>query len=158
MNKLTQSMKDNADKAREAAAAGLEQARAKSAALVESGKEKAAAGVEASRAKAEAARERTVDAIDANPLAALAGGLLIGGLIAAFLPHSEREKKIMGDTARKVKDRGKAAFDNAKSAGTDAMSRLGLDKDMLKDVVGDIAKKGAEVAKEAGKAATRKAD
>ena len=61
--------------------------------------------------RASAATAKAGDEIDEAPLIALAGGLAVGVLLAAFLPRTEREDKLLGPSASRspaaLADRGR---------------------------------------------------
>ncbi|HEX8527030.1 MAG TPA: hypothetical protein VF689_08650, partial [Allosphingosinicella sp.] len=48
------------------------------------------------RDRASRAASRTATEIEANPMAAIAGGLAVGALLAAVLPGTRREEKLLG--------------------------------------------------------------
>ena len=50
----------------------------------------------------EGVRDRTSDTLGQAPLLALAGGLAAGALIAALLPRTETESRLVRPTARRV--------------------------------------------------------
>ena len=54
-------------------------------------------------------RERVSDTLGEAPLIALAGGLAAGALIAALLPRTRTEARLVRPTARRVKDTARAA-------------------------------------------------
>ena len=66
----------------------------------------------------EGARERATDTLGEAPLIALAGGLAAGALIAALLPRTETETRLVKPTARRVKDSARAAVEAARDTGT----------------------------------------
>jgi len=76
----------------------------------------------------EGARDRAVDTLGEAPLLALAGGLAAGALIAALLPRTEAETKLIRPTARRVKDTAKVALDAAKGTGSQRLDELGLNR------------------------------
>lgn len=66
---------------------------------------------------------RTVEIIEENPLAVLAGGLAIGAVIAALIPKSRREVRLLAPVGRQITDRARGAVDHAKES---AKEQLGL--------------------------------
>jgi hypothetical protein len=99
------------------------------------------------------ARERTVDTLGEAPLIALAGGLAAGALIAALLPASETETRLLRPTARRVKDSARAAYAAAKDTGTQRLGQLGLNREKGEETIrnllgglGDAAKASADAA------------
>ena len=76
----------------------------------------------------DSARERAVDTLGEAPLLALAGGLAAGALIAALLPRSDAETRLVRPTARRVKNSARAAFDAARDTGSQRLDELGLNR------------------------------
>lgn len=104
------------------------------------------------------AGRRATDAIDDAPLIALAGGLAAGALLAALLPRTDAEKRVLGPVGEKLGTRARAAADAARQAGTDRLKELGLTPDAagekLKSVfegAGDAARTSAQAAVGAAK-------
>ncbi len=60
---------------------------------------------------------------------ALAGGLAAGALIAALLPRTETETRLIKPTARRVKDSARAAVEAARDTGSQRLDELGLNRD-----------------------------
>ena len=76
----------------------------------------------------DSARGRAVDSLGEAPLLALAGGLAAGALIAALLPRTDTESRLVRPTARRVKETARAAFDAARGTGTQRLDELGLNR------------------------------
>lgn len=83
----------------------------------------------------ESARERTADTLGQAPLLALAGGLAAGALIAALLPTSETETRLVSPTARRVKNSARAAIDAARETGTRRLDELGLSRERGEETI-----------------------
>jgi hypothetical protein len=77
----------------------------------------------------EGARGRAMDTLGEAPLLALAGGIAAGALIAALLPRTGAEARLVRPTARRVKDTARAAFDAARSTGKDRFAGMGLTRE-----------------------------
>ncbi len=183
MSKLSDSLKDNAarlkdnahdltEKAGERLAAAkdsardlADNARAKSEELVASGREKVSHGVEVTREKvahgvdvarekAHVVSEKGKETLDNRPLTMVAGGLVLGAIVAALLPTTATEREKLGGTGEKLKNRVKSATAAAKETGAAKMKDSGLDTDALKGQLGDIVSKGMDILKDATKAAT----
>ena len=99
------------------------------------------------------ARDRTVDTLGEAPLIALAGGLAAGALLAALLPATEAERRLVDPTARRVKDSARAAFAAAKDTGTQRLDELGLNREKGEETIrgllgglGDAARASADAA------------
>src|SRR3982750_4505351 len=77
----------------------------------------------------EGARDRASDRLGEAPLLALAGGIAAGALIAALLPRTSTEARLVRPAARRVKDSARAALDAARDTGTDRLSAMGLNRE-----------------------------
>ena len=78
------------------------------------------------------AGQRTVDGIDANPVAAVIGGLALGAVVGALLPRSEREQALLGSTGKRVTDTARQAFVAAKDAGKSQLDEIGVSPEGLR--------------------------
>lgn len=101
---------------------------------------------------ADAGRHAT-DGIDEAPLIALAAGLAAGALIAALLPRTESETRLLRPTADKLTGTAKAAAAAAREAGTSRLAELGLTREKgaetlrsIFDGASDAARKSADAA------------
>ncbi len=104
----------------------------------------------------ESARDRTVDTLGQAPLIALAGGIAAGALIAALLPRTNAEARLVRPTAKRVKNSARAAFTAARDTGSQRLDELGLNREKgeatirsLLDGLTDAAKASANAAVEA---------
>lgn len=77
----------------------------------------------------EGARDRATDTLGEAPLLALAGGLAAGALIAALLPRTDSETRLIRPTARRVKSTARAAFDAARDTGSRRLDEMGLNRE-----------------------------
>ena len=84
------------------------------------------------------AREKAVDTLGEAPLLALAGGLAAGALIAALLPRTNAETRLVRPTARRVKESARAAFDAARDTGTDRLNAIGLNRDKGEETIRNL--------------------
>ena len=73
----------------------------------------------------DSARGRAVDTLGEAPLLALAGGIAAGALIAALLPRTQAESRLIRPTAKRVKDSARAAFEAARDTGKKNFDDLG---------------------------------
>jgi len=73
----------------------------------------------------DSARGRAVDTLGEAPLLALAGGIAAGALIAALLPRTQAESRLIRPTAKRVKDTARAAFEAARDTGKKNFDDLG---------------------------------
>ena len=99
------------------------------------------------------AGRRATDGIDEAPLIALAAGVAAGALLAALLPRTESEARLLRPTTDKLTGAAKAAAAAAKEAGTSRLAELGLTPEKGRETLrsifegaGDAAKTSAEAA------------
>jgi hypothetical protein len=104
----------------------------------------------------EGTRGQTADTLGQAPLIALAGGIAAGALIAALLPRTEAETRLVRPTARRVKNSARAAFTAARDTGTKRLDELGISREKgeetvrgLLDGLTDAAKASANAAVDA---------
>ena len=104
----------------------------------------------------EGARDRASDTLGQAPLLALAGGLAAGALIAALLPRTDAEAKLVRPTARRVKNGARAAFGAARDTGSERLDSMGLNREKggetirkLLDDLSDAARASVEAAAQA---------
>jgi hypothetical protein len=83
----------------------------------------------------ESARGRATDTLGEAPLLALAGGIAAGALIAALLPRTQTETRLVRPTARRVKDSARAAVSAARDTGTRRLDELGLNRDKGEETI-----------------------
>jgi hypothetical protein len=111
---------------------------------------------DAKHAASDAAR-RTADAIEANPLAIVAGGIAIGALAGALIPRSAKEKQLLAPLGRSLGERARSAVAAAREAGATELQNAGLSKDAAKDQVKSLFQGIAKAATTAGSAAAQSA-
>jgi len=99
------------------------------------------------------ARTRANDALDEAPLIALAGGLAAGALIAALLPRTRTEERLVRPVAKRAKETARSAAQAAKDAGNARLSELGLTPDKGKDAVRSLIDGAREAARASAQAA-----
>jgi ElaB/YqjD/DUF883 family membrane-anchored ribosome-binding protein len=148
-----------ADTLRSKASEHYTKARKKATQALTEGRRKASEaldiGANRVRGSAKDAKQQTVRGVDAHPLAAIAGGLAIGALLASLLPRTAREDKYIGPVSRTVKSTAKSA---AKVAGTVAkaeMIALGVNSGTARQQVRDLAGKIGKAATSARTAAVK---
>jgi ElaB/YqjD/DUF883 family membrane-anchored ribosome-binding protein len=81
------------------------------------------------REMASDARAVAGDGIEEAPLIALAGGLAVGVLLAALLPRTRQEDKLLGPIGERITGGARNAVEAAKEAGRDKMNELNLTAD-----------------------------
>jgi len=99
------------------------------------------------------ARSRASDSLDEAPLIALAGGLAAGALIAALLPRTRTEERLVRPYADRAKETARSAAQAAKEAGRGRLDELGLTPDKGKDAVRSIIDGAREAARASAQAA-----
>ena len=99
------------------------------------------------------AGRKAADGIDEAPLIALAAGVAAGALLAALLPRTESETRLLRPTTDKLTDTAKAAAAAARDAGKSRLAELGLTPEKGRETLrsifegaGDAAKVSAEAA------------
>lgn len=135
-----------ATKVRDTASEGLEAARARAADAYDAAREKTSAAYGSVRDTASSAGRRTADGIDANPMAALVGGLALGAIAAAFLPKTRREDQLFGQVGQRISDTARDAARAAKDAGRDKLDELGLNAESAKQHVSEVVGSSATAA------------
>jgi hypothetical protein len=101
----------------------------------------------------EGAGRRAKDSLGEAPLIALAGGIAAGALIAALLPRTRSETKLVGPTARRMRETAKAAFSAARDTGTDRLNELGLNREKGEETIRSLFQGLTDAAKASGQAA-----
>lgn len=164
MSKIGDSIKHAADSAIDGLATAKAKtaetsaaAREKASEAYEKGREAAARGVQQSREVAHNVAIKTGDGIDKNPLAIVLGGIALGAIVGALLPTTEREKKVMGKTGKKLNKKAKEMAKAAKAAGKEQVDSLGLNGDAVREQFRDLVSKAALAVKAATEAATAEA-
>ena len=107
------------------------------------------------RGSAAQAGRKATDAIGDAPLIALAGGLAAGALIAALLPRTEGEAKLLKPVGKRLTGRAKAAAEAAKEAGTARLEELGLTRTKAEETVRSIFEGATDAARTSAQAAAQ---
>lgn len=134
--------------AREKAGQTLSNSRARASEIIETGRTRA-------RERAANVKEQTSRQLETNPLAAIAGGLAIGALLAALLPRTARENKIVGPVSRNVKSTARTAAKVAGNVAKAELIALGVNSDAARQQVRNLAGKIGKAASSAGNAAAK---
>jgi len=101
----------------------------------------------------EGARDRATDTLGQAPLLALAGGLAAGALIAALLPRTDAETRLVRPTARRVKDSARTAIDAARDTGSQRLDELGLSRQKGEETIRNLLDGLTDAAKASANAA-----
>jgi ElaB/YqjD/DUF883 family membrane-anchored ribosome-binding protein len=116
-------------------------------------RERAIQAYDSARERASAAKVRAGEGIGEAPLLALGGGLAIGALLAAVLPRTKAEDRLLGSVGGKITSGAKAAADAAKEAGREKLSELNITTAAGKGAVQSLIDGISEAARSGGEAA-----
>ena len=97
--------------------------------FAESARQRAIDTYASARQSVAGAGRRATDSLGEAPQIALAGGIAAGALIAALLPRTASETRLVRPTARRVKDSARAAYEAARDTGTQQLNELGLNRE-----------------------------
>ena len=101
----------------------------------------------------ESAGRRAADGLGEAPLIALAGGIAAGALIAALLPRTSGETRLIRPTARRVKDTARAAYESARETGEKQLGDLGLTREKGEETIRSLLKGVTDAAKASAQSA-----
>ena len=99
------------------------------------------------------AGRRAGDALEEAPLVVLAAGLAAGAAIAALLPRSRTEDRLLKPVTNRARDTAQTAFQAAKDAGRGKLDELGLTKERGSDTIRSIIDGARDAAKASAQAA-----
>ena len=116
-------------------------------------RERAIEAYDSARDSASAARAKTRDGIGEAPLIALGGGLALGAILAALLPRTRTEDKLLGPVGERITGGARAAAEAAKEAGREKLSELNITRNAGSDAVQSLIKGIGEAARSSGEAA-----
>ena len=91
---------------------------------IEAARARTASAYEAARNRASDATRKANEQLSIYPLSAVVGGFVLGALVGAMLPRSERETKLMGKAGRKVAGAAKDAAQRGIDAGREQLDQL----------------------------------
>jgi ElaB/YqjD/DUF883 family membrane-anchored ribosome-binding protein len=146
-------VEENVALGKEKATDAARAAKAKASATANRAKQKAEHAAASTRANAKKAADKTAEGVDKNPLAAIAGGLVVGAILAALLPRTARENKLVGNVGSKVRATASKAAKNARETAKEQLDSLGVNADAAKGQLRDLVSKISEAASSAGSAA-----
>ena len=116
-------------------------------------RERAIEAYEATRDRASEARARAKEGVGEAPLLALGGGLALGALLAAFLPRTRTEDKLLGPVGGRITEGAKAAAGAARDAGREKLTELNITRDAGTNAVQSLFKGLSDAARVSGEAA-----
>jgi len=101
----------------------------------------------------DSARERAREQVGGSPMLALGGGLALGALVAALLPKTRAEQRMMGKVGSRITTGARDAYDAAREAGREKLSELNITKDAGASAVQSLIDGIGEAARSSGQAA-----
>lgn len=153
----SEKIKQGARTAQAKASEAADKTRASAERAYGTAREKAIAAYDSSRENVRTARRKTGEGINEQPLAALAGGLVLGLIAGALLPRSEREKEALRKVGTDINSRAHSAYDAAKATGKSALEEKGITGRKAEDAVRDVVKGVGEAARRSADAAGKAA-
>ncbi len=96
----------------------------RAASALEAARERTASAYEAARTRASNATRKANEQLTIYPIGAVVGGFLLGALVGAMLPRTERENKLMGKAGRKVAGAAREAAQRGLDAGREQLDQL----------------------------------
>ena len=96
---------------------------------------------------------RAGKAMEANPLAVVAGGVAIGLAAGALLPKSKRETELLGPVGKRLTGVAAGAAEAARDAAKAELGSLPLNKDAARAQVSKLIEQVAKAVSSAGDAA-----
>ncbi len=108
---------------------------------------------DSARERASAAKTRAGDGLGQAPLLTLSGGLALGAVLAALLPRTRTEDRLLGQVGGKITSGARAAADAAKEAGREKLSELNITRDAGASAMQSLIKGIGEAARTSGEAA-----
>lgn len=91
---------------------------------IEAARARTASAYEAARNRASDATRKANEQLSVYPLSAVVGGFLLGALVGAVLPRTERETKLIGKAGRRVAGAAKDAAQRGIDAGREQLEEL----------------------------------
>lgn len=116
-------------------------------------RERAIDAYDSARERAAAAGSKAKEGLGQAPLLALGGGLALGAVIAALLPKTRAEDRLLGSVGEKIAGGAKAAAAAAKEAGRDKLSELNITRDAGTSAVQSLIQGIGDAARSSGEAA-----
>ena len=105
------------------------------------------------RDRVTSAGRRAGETVEEAPLIVLAAGLAAGAAIAALLPRTRTEDKLLKPVTDRAKETAKTAVQAAKDAGQGRLDELGLTRQKGSDTIRSIIEGAGEAARASAQAA-----
>ena len=128
----TEARTSNGEQAGDSGGGRLSGVKQSAADAYEAARERTRAAFSNTRESVRGAGQRTADGIDANPVAAVVGGLALGAALGALLPRTQREQALLGNTGKRVNDAARQAFAAARDAGRKELDEIGVSRDGIR--------------------------
>ncbi len=87
-------------------------------------RERTTSAFSSARETASRTTERASQRVETNPVAAVVGGLALGGILAWVLPKTQRESEMLGGVGHKITDTAKQAAQTAIDAGRQQVNEI----------------------------------
>ena len=116
-------------------------------------RERAIEAYEATRDRAADAGVKAREGVGQAPFLALGGGLALGALLAAILPKTKAEDRLLGPVGGRITDGAKAAAEAARDAGREKLTELNITRDAGTSAVQSLFKGLGDAARVSGEAA-----
>jgi ElaB/YqjD/DUF883 family membrane-anchored ribosome-binding protein len=87
-------------------------------------RERTASAFSSAKETASRTSERATQRVETNPVAAIVGGLALGGILAWVLPKTQREAEMLGGVGHKITDTAKQAAQTAMDAGRQQVNEI----------------------------------
>ncbi len=149
--------KSAAASAKERAADVASRARSKAVDAADRAKAKAKEAADTARERGRKARASAQSGIETSPLAAIAGGIAVGAILAGLLPRTAAEDRAVGKVGTRIRTTARDAVNTAKENAKIQLDELGLNADSAREKLGGIAGKVAKAATAVGTAAAESA-
>ena len=116
-------------------------------------RERAIEAYDSARERASEAGTKAKRSIGETPLIALGGGLAIGAIVAALIPKTKAEDKLLGSVGQRITGGAKAAAEAAREAGREKLSDLNITRDAGASAVQSLIQGLGDAARSSGEAA-----
>ena len=105
------------------------------------------------RDRVSGAGRRAEETLSESPLIVLAAGLAAGAAIAALLPRTRAESRLLRPVTDRARETARTAYSAARDAGRGRLDELGLTRDRGSDAVRSIIDGAKDAAKASAEAA-----
>jgi len=99
-------------------------ARGRAAGALEAARDRTTSAYEAARSRATDVTRQASEQMAVYPVAAVLGGFVVGGLLAALLPKSAREEQLLGKAGRRLTGAAREAAQKGLDAGRGQIDEL----------------------------------